>query len=70
MAVLWDDLDLEMMKRISELKLPAIWNFIVQSMANNFLYSIRKAVEDGIKDKEKFKTYTNHDKKEEELIHN
>lgn len=56
-TLLWEDLDLELISRIKKLKLNAIWNFAAQSMAANFLYSIRKVVEDGIKDKEKNGTF-------------
>ena len=53
--VLWDDLDLELITRVSKLELTPTWNLIVQSMVLNFLYSIRKAVEDGLKNNQNFK---------------
>lgn len=49
---LWDELDYELFKRVAELNLSANWNLMAQHMVMNFLYSIRKLVEDALKDKQ------------------
>ena len=49
--IIWNDLDLELISRIKRLNLNAGWNLIVQSMTSNYLFSVRKAIEEGLKDK-------------------
>ena len=67
MENLWDDLDLELISRIKKLELNAGWNLIVQSMTVNYLFSIRKAIEEGLKDKEILKNSIKSDNKQENL---
>lgn len=50
--LIWSGLDLELIKKIEELKLPARWEIVVQSMTINYLYSVRRTIEDAIKDME------------------
>jgi hypothetical protein len=44
-----DDLELQLITRLSDLKLPFEWNFIIQTMCINFWYCIDKAVIDANK---------------------
>jgi len=44
--ILWSDLDLEFVKRILDLELSPAWSLIANSMATNFLYSIRSLIHD------------------------
>lgn len=48
--VMWDDLDLMFAQRIDSLNLNAQWKFLIRNISATFLYTIRKAIEDGMKE--------------------
>lgn len=45
----WIDLEIEMILRIEKLDLKPHWRFFMNSMIANFMYAIRKAIEDSSK---------------------